>query len=199
MSFFPASARSAIASTQRVAIKSAAGARRAAVLVPVVRLDTRAEPHVLFTKRSLGLSNHKGQVSFPGGRADGHETAVETALRETREEVGLDAGSIEVVGQLSDCFAITGEVVTPVVGVVSVPLSLHAQTQVVDFAQRFAPLVISPREVADVMILPFSELLDPRLIEFEDLGQRARRVPVFLAGRYRVWGLTAMILQQCWS
>jgi 8-oxo-dGTP pyrophosphatase MutT (NUDIX family) len=165
--------------------------RRAAVLVPICHVQERgSEPHLLFTKRSSDLRAHSGQVSFPGGRSDAGETAVQTALRETCEEIGIRAGDVEVCGELDDIISINGEIVTPVVGFLTRPLALHAFEPVVDFRNRFRPLQLSEREVSDVMYIPISQLADPKLVEFEDLGWRARNVPIFRAGKHPIWGLT---------
>ena len=75
------------------------GARQAAVLVALAPGDHGFE--VLLTRRSQELRQHKGEISFPGGRMDPGETATETALREASEEVGLDPSLVTVVGELS--------------------------------------------------------------------------------------------------
>jgi 8-oxo-dGTP pyrophosphatase MutT (NUDIX family) len=169
-------------------------ARRAAVLVPIVFVEERpGSPHLLFTKRSLHLNNHKGHVSFPGGRCEPGETAVQTALRETTEEIALSSDAVQVLGELDDLLSINGEIVTPVVGHVTLPLSLHTFRETVDFETRFRPLMPSKAEVSDIMLIPISKLVDPAYIAFEDLGYRAKNVPVFQAGRHRVWGLTSFI------
>ena len=74
------------------------GERLAAVLAPII--GTR-EPSLVFTVRSSDLSRHAGEISFPGGLQDGTESLLETALRETAEEIGLDGTSVDVLGALS--------------------------------------------------------------------------------------------------
>ena len=75
--------------------------RPAAVLVPLVARDSGIT--VLFTKRTDHLHHHPGQISFPGGRVEAHdESPVVAALRETTEEIGLDAGQVELLGRLPD-------------------------------------------------------------------------------------------------
>lgn len=73
-------------------------AKASAVLIALFQGENGVE--VVLTRRSQQLTNHKGEISFPGGRIDKHETAVETALREAYEEINLSPDRIEVVGQL---------------------------------------------------------------------------------------------------
>ena len=150
----------------------------AAVLVPVV---LHAELTLLFTQRTAHLKSHAGQVSFPGGRAEpGDPSAEFTALRETEEEIGLPARSVEVLARLPDYRTRTGFRVTPVVGLVRPPLAL-------------AP---DPREVDEVFEVPLAFLLDP--------ANRQRRTREFQGTtvgyyvfEYRervIWGATAGML-----
>ena len=117
------------------------GARDAAVLIPIIATP---EPTVLFTVRTETLPSHKGQISFPGGStAPGDVSPIETALRETQEEIGLDPASVDILGQL-DAFPtyVSGFVVTPVVG------WLEAEPQ----------LRPNPAEVAEILHVPLGEL-----------------------------------------
>ncbi len=92
----------------------------AAALVPLLRQD--GEWHLLFTRRSDSVENHKGQVSFPGGACDGGEiTPEETALREAQEEIGIEPRQVRVLGRLNSMLTITSFMVTPVVGVIPWP------------------------------------------------------------------------------
>ena len=90
--------------------------RAAAVLVPL--LPRPEGLHVLFTERSKELRSHAGQVSFPGGSVDPADKDVRAAaLREAREEVGLRAEHVELIGQVDDCPTfVTGYVISPFVG-----------------------------------------------------------------------------------
>ena len=104
-----------------------------------------SELTVLFTRRTAHLHDHAGQISFPGGRAEpGDAGAAETAMRETREEIGLAAERVEVLGELPQYVTVTGYRVTPVVGLVTPPLDLKLD----DF------------EVAEVFEAPLAFLLD---------------------------------------
>lgn len=90
---------------------------KASVLIPLV---TREEPMLLLTRRNRHLTHHSGQIAFPGGKADAADTdAVMTALRETNEEVGIEAAHIKVLGQLPVYTTGSAFVVTPVVALIA--------------------------------------------------------------------------------
>jgi len=115
----------------------------ASVLVPIV---LRPQPTVLLTQRTAHLSTHAGQVAFPGGRADAHDAnAQATALREAHEEIGLDAGQVEVLGCLPRYVTGSAFIVTPVVGLVPPDVRLYP----------------NPGEVSDVFEVPLDFLLNP--------------------------------------
>ncbi|MBV8063637.1 MAG: CoA pyrophosphatase [Nevskia sp.] len=153
--------------------------RAAAVLVPV--LDYPEGASILLTRRSENLRNHKGQISFPGGRRDEADSDLTTAaLREAQEEVGLDPATVSVIGYLDDYPTLTGYRITPVVGLVR---------------QAFVP-VIDPGEVAETFQLPLEVLLAERSFERKILSREGFNVPFMelsYAG-HRIWGATAGIL-----
>jgi 8-oxo-dGTP pyrophosphatase MutT (NUDIX family) len=152
---------------------------RAAVLVPLCHVDGQAS--VLFTKRTETVSTHKGHVSFPGGRREPSAVDVaDTALRELEEEVGIPRDRVEVLGLLHEIPAITRMGVTPVVGFVGD----------VDVGR----LLLSTAEIDVAFALPVSSLIDPAHRAAQTLGSRV--APVFSAGPFPVWGLTAYILDE---
>ena len=113
-----------------------ADARRSAVLVV---LAEHPEPHqsggahILLTRRSMQLSSHQGEVSFPGGRLDAGETYEEAALREAFEEVGLPPEEVTVVSRLSPISTwVSSSWIVPVVATVARPIPLEARTGEVD-------------------------------------------------------------------
>jgi len=151
----------------------------AAVLVPVIgRPDY---PTILLTKRSEDLHHHAGQVSFPGGRQEKSDfSMVETALRETEEEIGLSRDRVEVIGQLRTYETRTGFSVTPVVGLVQPPVELDAD----------------PIEVADIFEVPVSFILDRKNHEkhSREWQNKMRHFYVMPHPNYYIWGATAGML-----
>jgi 8-oxo-dGTP pyrophosphatase MutT (NUDIX family) len=151
----------------------------AAVLVPLVARPGGLQ--VLLTQRTDHLNDHAGQVSFPGGRREESDAgSVQTALRETREEIGLAEDFIEVVGLLDDYETGTGFRVTPVVSFVSEGFTLALD--------RF--------EVADAFEVPLDYLFDPanHQMRSRDYQGRRRHYYVFEYQDRVVWGATAGML-----
>lgn len=153
--------------------------RPAAVLAPVIARPAGAQ--VLMTRRADTLASHTGQIAFPGGRLEPGETAVEAALREANEEVGLDPGAVEVLG-LGDPYETgTGFLVTPVVGWLAAP-----------------PLLTpSPAEVAEVFETPWDFLMDAanHRRDFYDREGLRRWFWAMPWGERYIWGVTAGILK----
>ena len=155
----------------------------AAVLVPLVLGPT---PGVLLTKRTAHLSNHAGQVSFPGGRIDPEDASAEAAaLREAEEEIGLGPAQVEIVGRLSDYITGTGYRITPVIGLLPPGAALAA-----------LGLRPSAQEVDDVFELPLSVLLDPAAPQRRRAQWRGRwrEFWVWPHPEHYIWGATAGIL-----
>lgn len=154
----------------------------ASVLIPLVERPLGLS--LLLTRRTAHLTDHGGQISFPGGRAESWDASpVATALRETEEEIGLAARHVDVIGSLPDYATITGYRVTPVVGLIAPPFTLQPD----------------PNEVAAVFEVPLAFLMD---------GMHHRRLSVALpdgAGRrsfyampyqeFFIWGATAGMLR----
>ena len=157
-----------------------AGSRRpAAVLVPIVE-----RPHghtVLLTRRTDHLHDHPGQVSFPGGRLDDTDGgAIDAALRETAEEIGLGAEYIELAGLLDGYETVTGYGVTPVVG----------------FVRPGFTLSLDAFEVAEAFEVPLAFFLDEasRQIHSRIRAERRRYYYAFQYADRCIWGATAGML-----
>jgi 8-oxo-dGTP pyrophosphatase MutT (NUDIX family) len=136
---------------------------------------------VIFTQRAAHLKDHSGQVSFPGGRmAAGDPSPEATALRETREEIGLESERVEILGRLPEYHTRTGYRITPVVGVVALPLELRADAS----------------EVDEIFEVPLAFLLDPanhQRHSREWQGELRWFFAMPYEGRY-IWGATAGML-----
>jgi 8-oxo-dGTP pyrophosphatase MutT (NUDIX family) len=153
---------------------------KAAVLIPLVLKEDGLS--VLLTQRTNHLRDHAGQISFPGGRMDPEDQSPnDTALRESKEEIGLDSKRVEIIGHLPQYLTVSGYSVTPVVGLV----------------QAQAEYVLDEFEVADVFEVPLRFLLDPanhqvRLWQSEQGGRRFYSMPY--ENRF-IWGATAGMLR----
>jgi len=153
--------------------------REAAVLMPVFERDCK--PHFLLTLRTEEVETHKGQISFPGGMRHGDESLEATALRETWEEIGIDAERIEILGRFHDYVSSTDYRVVPYVGYVRSPFQVVPQ----------------PTEVAEVLMVPFSVFLDPGRLRTEKMMKRGALIDVYFYSYnlYQIWGLTARIIK----
>ena len=175
------------------ALRSASRARPAAVLVlfgvldprPSTALDTPVarDLDVLLLRRAATLTDHAGQVAFPGGRIDATDAGpVDAALREAAEETGLDPGGVEPLGTLPPLpLAVSNHLVTPV------PAWWRRPTPVV---------AVDQAETFEVYRVPVADLLHP-----ENRGSTVRaregrpwRAPAFVVGELLVWGFTAIVL-----
>jgi len=151
----------------------------AAVLVPII--DRPDAPTLLMTRRASHLRRHAGQICFPGGRLEAHDAdLIAAAIRETGEEVGIAAASIEPIGFLSDHVVLTGYRITPVVALL--PPDLTARPD--------------GAEVAEVFELPLTVALDAGHYRIAHRVVRDIEVETWELsfGSYIIWGATAGIL-----
>jgi len=151
--------------------------REAAVLMPVFQWER--EYHFLLTRRTEEVQTHKGQISFPGGMREGREELIQTALRETFEEVGIEENRIEILGRFHDYISIHGYRVTPFAGYIDRPFTTVPQVH----------------EVAEVLQVPFKVFLDPGRLRIEQSTFRNEDVYYYSYGTHQVWGLTARIIR----
>ena len=139
--------------------------------------------HLALTKRTQSVASHKGHISFPGGARESDETLLQTALRETEEEIGVNLPEDTVIGTLS---------------VLYVPISGYRITPFVTIAEerpRFRP---DPSEVEKIIEVPLCLFLNEESItrEWQTHQNRKMLVPFYRHGNHKIWGATAMILSE---
>jgi len=158
------------------------GRRPAAVLIPILQSDANKPLRLLLTQRTAHLRDHAGQISFPGGGLNPGECAVDGALREAYEEIGLEPNKVDLFGQMPQYHTGTGFSVSPMIGFVQTPCA-------------FVP---DPGEVAKIFEVPLDFILDPRNMHQETRYYRGAW-RTFLAvpwSGYYIWGATAGMLAQ---
>jgi len=156
-----------------------AGLQPAGVLAPIFFTD--AVPHLLFTKRTQTVRDHRGQISFPGGvRSLGDPHLLATALRETREEIGLDPETVQVLGCLKPLATVTGYWITAFVGLIPYPYEFH----------------LNPREVKRLLLLPLEGFCEPQRWSTGNYNYQTKTIPVCYWKHRRtvIWGATARLL-----
>jgi 8-oxo-dGTP pyrophosphatase MutT (NUDIX family) len=165
----------------RLGPRGLSGLKRAAVAVALVDAgDGSGETALLLTRRASGLRAHSSQWALPGGRCDAGETPVMGALRELHEELGLELGPDDVLGQLDDYPTRSGYLITPVVA----------------WAAASAKLKPNPAEVRSVHRIALSDVERPDAFDFVTIPQSARRVIRFRhAGQY-IHAPTAALIYQ---
>ena len=156
-------------------------AKRAAVLVPFFACED--EYHLLFTLRTSNLPTHKGDVSFPGGRADKKDVSLlRTALRESEEELGLRPSDVHPLGPLDDLRTLASNyVVTPYVGLIPYPYDFQPNAW----------------EVAEIFSVPFTFLADRGNLNAETWLYDGATIPIqtYRYQGYKIWGATQRMIQ----
>ena len=156
-------------------------ARKSAVLLALFEQENTL--YLAFIRRASTLRAHSGEIAFPGGSVDASDSSpVETALREAREEIGLEPEQVEVLGVLSPVFTVVSNyLILPVVAYLPHGLGeLHLQ----------------PSEVAELILAPLHALADPAIAHTEQWSREGmtRTVYFYDHGPYRIWGATGRIL-----
>lgn len=171
--------RLAAASRRRPQPVSSQRLRRAAVLVPLFVREGKL--WAVFTRRTETVEHHRGQISFPGGAQEPEDVdLLETALRESHEELGLMREDVLALGTLSPMVTITDFYVEPFVGAIPEPYV-------------FQP---AEAEIAEVLEVPIPALLDPTILETRRLPGRQEIILFYHYGRHVIWGATARILSE---
>ena len=158
-------------------------ARPAAVLIGLIE-----RPHgttVMLTERATHLRSHSGQVAFPGGKIDPGEDAVEAALREAEEEIGLARKHVEVFAALDPYLSGSGYRISPIVAEIHPPFEL----------------AINPEEVAETFEAPFAFVMDPKNHQRQSREWRGamRHYYAMPWESHYIWGVTAGILRNMYE
>lgn len=158
--------------------------RKAAVLIPII--ERSSETTVILTKRSHELPTHAGQISFPGGTYEEQDKdAIDTALREADEEIGLKHDQVKVLGLLDPYFTVTGFQIAPILGTIT--SSFEAQT--------------NPQEVVEIFEVPLSFLMSKENHHKHSLMWQGKKryYHAMPYKNYYIWGATAGIIHNLYE
>jgi 8-oxo-dGTP pyrophosphatase MutT (NUDIX family) len=153
--------------------------RDAAVLIPLFFKEDHA--HILFTKRTDNVEHHKGQISFPGGMRDLEDKhLLDTALRESWEEMGIQPKDVTILGKSDTFLTNTNFLVTPYVGYYSFPYDY----------------LINEGEISQIIEVPLSHLLDPDIFETKIWERDGYTWNVHFYDYHgeKIWGVTGFLL-----
>ncbi|MBT4785202.1 MAG: CoA pyrophosphatase [Candidatus Marinimicrobia bacterium] len=161
--------------------ESSKDAKKASVLILLFPYSNNI--HFFLTQRTLSVEHHKGQISLPGGTCEKNEKTINTALRETEEEIGVDKNEVEIIGELTPFFTPTsGFIVHPFIGWCNRRPKTNKQTD----------------EVHTLFSASLSQLLNDQILELENWNLRGyeAKVPFYNFDGHKVWGVTAAILSE---
>lgn len=139
---------------------------------------------VVFIQRTHDGGVHSGQISFPGGKFENADNdLVQTALRETKEEIGIDTLNVEIAGTLTELF---------------IPVSDYMVYPAVGYYKGLPKFKNNPVEVESLIEVPLQQLLNKETIQTGTVYAKDKKfeVPVFKVGTHQIWGATAMILSE---
>ena len=139
-------------------------------------------PDLLLTQRAINLTNHGGQISFPGGRLEPGESTQQAAIRETEEEIGIHESKIELFGQLTSVYIPPSDfTVTPYVGVIRGEPNFKR----------------CHREVEQIVRAPLNQLMEPKALTSGTVTRsngETLKVPCYRIGGHQIWGATAIMV-----
>ena len=153
----------------------------AAVLVPL--FIKNGDTQILFTQRSMQVQDHKGQISFPGGRwEESDKSLLDTALRETEEELGIAPKQVEILGELGEWITPSRYHITPFVGIIPYPCVYR----------------LNAEEISEIIEVPLVHLLEPKNLRLErgEFFNQQSEMPYFQFGPHVIWGATARITRE---
>lgn len=163
--------------------KSSLDAKPSAVLLTLFKEE--GETKLIFILRSVYEGVHSGQISFPGGKKDAADTdLIETALRETKEEVGITIERDDILGKLSSLY---------------IPNSNFSVAPYVTYVENINEIIPDPDEVQEVYKISLNDLLDENAIQSKEvlfLNERTISAPCFYINDLKIWGATSMILNE---
>ncbi len=139
--------------------------------------------YTCLTKRNAKMKSHPGQISFPGGKIEAGETAIETALRESEEEVGIIPSEVEILGRLSELY---------------VPVSKFSIAPFVGWIDHKPNFILNEEEAEKIILFPIEDFAkNPKLDEIElETVTGPLEVPYYAFENEIIWGATAMILTE---
>ncbi len=155
--------------------------RHSAVLIPIFSEEDTIK--LILTKRTESLKHHRGEISFPGGRREKiDKDLIETALRETEEEIGVKTTQVKVIGRLDDLFTITRYIITPFIGII------HGRVK----------LKSNDAEVAEILKVPLKLFLTKDKFAEKSWERNGVKYPLYYYywEDYEIWGATAYIINQ---
>ena len=155
-------------------------AKPAAVLI--LLYPNNDKTYFYLTKRADTVKYHKGQISLPGGSKENNETLLDTALRETQEEIGIDKNEISILGKITPLFIpVTGFMITPFVSYIS----------------KKPKTILDEIEVAELLSVNIRDLLNNDILIMDrDINGSSVSIPYFSLNNHQVWGATSMVLSE---
>ena len=161
-----------------------AGYRTAAVLALIVPDPINSNPRIVLIERSEGPVSHSGQISFPGGKREGDEDLLATALREANEELGIQANQVSLLGGLTSLY---------------IPPSNFLVHPFLGYMSEIPEFILSETEVKRVLLLPVLSFLDQENISneiFKSSNGTSVEAPTYRIDDVTIWGATAMMIAE---